>query len=275
MDNDYNLQSYLDISNNKKIRVMVEDEDELEEKQNTTSASKRRVQKYRSAWESYPDFAAWVKPVESDNLSAQCVFCNTIMKAEITVLKRHCFSAKHVHNMESGEAVSFHYKKDWEKNKQFMNWLQPVTDNDKEACCSVCHVKMNANLSELKLHMRSETHQSNVVKIYGDDYFDEKPKVKPVRTRKTKSKISIGTCSFEMPREAQSDAEEAYEYTLEEDHDALSRFDDLSIAGLSPSQLFTVQNSTFMRVVHWLNYSRNFLVIESLTIRITFIQLVF
>ncbi|KAI5733171.1 hypothetical protein M8J76_008536 [Diaphorina citri] len=174
MEEQYTLTKFLDIT--KPIKIKGEYLDDTEE---VRTKSKRRTQKYRKAWESVPDFANWVKPVESDELSAQCILCSNIMKAEFTVLKRHLVSSKHVKNeiaAQSGSpVVEFKFKKEWEKHRNFKHWIARVEGNDKEACCTLCQVRINANISELKFHSRSEGHLKNILNTEEDSEPENEP----------------------------------------------------------------------------------------------------
>lgn len=254
---EYNLQSFLDISNKKLKCTPTEDEEDEPEHR---VRAKRRTQRYRAAWETYPEFSSWIKPVESDDLSAQCTLCSSIMKAEITVLKRHYSSARHINNVElaesggGGSVVNFHFRKEWEKNKHFMHWIGRVENNDKEACCTVCQVRINANTSELKLHSRSEAHQKKMAEIDFDEFYGLKQDVKPTLKTSSKRGFSIGACSFEVPTPTPSvyenpastddhdadhdDEEDSFEISGENvTNVTITKFDDLRIAGLISCQL--------------------------------------
>lgn len=161
-DEDYNIDSFLDIRKNL-IKEEIQDGGE----EHASKRSKHRTQKYRKAWESCPEFESWLQPVEQDDLSAQCTVCSAIIKAEITVLRRHASSAKHMKNAEAVQAgthnVEFRFRKEWQKHKDFRHWVGRVENNDSVAVCLVCMVRMNANQSELKQHSRSKSHLDNLM----------------------------------------------------------------------------------------------------------------
>lgn len=46
---------------------------------------KRRDQKYRSQWEKLPQFRLWLCPNNSNVFKATCRYCDTTMKAELSV----------------------------------------------------------------------------------------------------------------------------------------------------------------------------------------------
>uniref|UniRef100_A0A8D9BVE9 thioredoxin-dependent peroxiredoxin n=1 Tax=Cacopsylla melanoneura TaxID=428564 RepID=A0A8D9BVE9_9HEMI len=164
---DYNIDSYLDVSKNTKNESYLT--------HSGKRGSKHRTQRYRTAWETDPDFASWIQPVENDTLSATCTICSTIMRAEVTVLKRHCVSAKHVKRSqlsekgESTPSLVFTFKEAWEKHKDYKHWIGRVPEDDSKAYCVVCQVQLNANLSNLKQHNRSASHQSKLL-LSEDDF---------------------------------------------------------------------------------------------------------
>lgn len=58
--------------------------------------STRKQQKYRKAWEFYPEFTQWLEPEETSCYKAKCKMCNKVMVADISVLKLHATGKKHI-----------------------------------------------------------------------------------------------------------------------------------------------------------------------------------
>lgn len=194
--------------------------------------SKRRSQRYRTAWESQPELASWIQPVMSDVMSAQCTLCSNIMKAEITVLRRHASSTKHMKNAEAAELgesnINFLYKREWERHKNFMHWISRVENNEKEALCTVCQVRINANLSELKLHSRSEMHLNNLSEINCESKVEEVYDVKIVKPRPIQLKKEGTIGNFDLSTAHALDLDE---FVMD------NKLSNLRIEGLPPNQL--------------------------------------
>lgn len=58
--------------------------------------STRRQQKYRKAWEFYPEFKLWLESVENNVYKAKCKICGRVLVADISVLQLHACSKKHI-----------------------------------------------------------------------------------------------------------------------------------------------------------------------------------
>lgn len=58
-----------------------------------------KKQKYRSAWEEVPEFKEWLAPVAGNNLMARCTVCDKQFLSEISVIKKHKNSKKHIKNL--------------------------------------------------------------------------------------------------------------------------------------------------------------------------------
>uniref|UniRef100_A0A146LV61 Uncharacterized protein n=1 Tax=Lygus hesperus TaxID=30085 RepID=A0A146LV61_LYGHE len=57
--------------------------------------SRRKVQRYRKAWENVPEFNLWLS-AHPDPYKAICQLCDRIMTADITVIRQHAISKKHL-----------------------------------------------------------------------------------------------------------------------------------------------------------------------------------
>ncbi|KAL1505917.1 hypothetical protein ABEB36_005366 [Hypothenemus hampei] len=66
-----------------------------------------RKRNYRKEWEQDVRFKGWItssnkgKNITADNSKAKCLACNIEMTAEVTVLKNHSNSAKHMSKTKS------------------------------------------------------------------------------------------------------------------------------------------------------------------------------
>lgn len=69
-------------------------------KKRKSGASTRRTQKYRKAWEFYPEFNTWLESVENNVYKARCKVCNKVLVADISVLQAHAQAIKHVRQLK-------------------------------------------------------------------------------------------------------------------------------------------------------------------------------
>uniref|UniRef100_A0A1B6FPC9 thioredoxin-dependent peroxiredoxin n=1 Tax=Cuerna arida TaxID=1464854 RepID=A0A1B6FPC9_9HEMI len=60
----------------------------------------RKQQKYRKAWEIYPEFQTWLDSVENNVYKAKCKLCCKVLVADLSVLQSHAQSLKHIKNVE-------------------------------------------------------------------------------------------------------------------------------------------------------------------------------
>lgn len=63
-------------------------------------ASVRRQQKYRKAWEFYPEFKLWLESVDNDMYKAKCKICGKVLVADLSVIQAHSGAKKHIRNSE-------------------------------------------------------------------------------------------------------------------------------------------------------------------------------
>ncbi|CAI6352736.1 unnamed protein product [Macrosiphum euphorbiae] len=56
---------------------------------------KHRIQKFRLAWTSQPEFKTWLRPDLDNPNKAHCIKCNISFTAELTVIKNHAKGKKH------------------------------------------------------------------------------------------------------------------------------------------------------------------------------------
>ncbi|XP_054260080.1 peroxiredoxin-4-like isoform X3 [Macrosteles quadrilineatus] len=60
----------------------------------------RKQQKYRKAWEHFPEFSFWLEEVENNCYKARCKVCSKVLVADISVLQSHSQAIKHLNNSE-------------------------------------------------------------------------------------------------------------------------------------------------------------------------------
>lgn len=70
-------------------------------KKRKPGTSSRKPQKYRKAWEFYPEFHPWLESVESNVYKARCKVCNKVLVADISVLQAHAQSIKHLKQLKA------------------------------------------------------------------------------------------------------------------------------------------------------------------------------
>jgi hypothetical protein len=60
----------------------------------------RKQQKYRKAWEHFPEFSFWLEAVENNVYKARCKVCCKVLVADISVLQAHAQAIKHLNKSE-------------------------------------------------------------------------------------------------------------------------------------------------------------------------------
>ncbi|KAH6930500.1 hypothetical protein HPB50_014190 [Hyalomma asiaticum] len=58
------------------------------------------------------------------------------------------------------------YKKEWEKEPDFKDWLSPSASGDM-ACCRACKVELRPHVQDLMLHSTSVKHANNMKRSAG------------------------------------------------------------------------------------------------------------
>lgn len=122
------------------------------------SAIKRKgfkvVQRFRNAWLKQDNFKYWVEPVKDDNLKARCKPCNSMMRADISVLKLHANSAKHIR----------HYK-NVDKSKSMKDYLSKTNeDTELQVLIKKAEILIFAFLAEHNIPLRVVDHLQSVLK---------------------------------------------------------------------------------------------------------------
>lgn len=111
-----------------------------------------RTQKYRKQWESLPGFKNWLQPAKDDDTKAYCCYCKLKLVSEITTLKKHLKSFKHVENAKSITGT---------KPNALSNMLQQVNPN-KEQVDKVKRAEIF--LSEHNISFNTADHMTKVLK---------------------------------------------------------------------------------------------------------------
>lgn len=63
-----------------------------------TKQQKHRAQKFRLKWQQHPDYKFWLEPDPEDPFKAGCRLCKIGFTAELSVIKKHKGTARHVKN---------------------------------------------------------------------------------------------------------------------------------------------------------------------------------
>uniref|UniRef100_A0A1B6MRD9 thioredoxin-dependent peroxiredoxin n=1 Tax=Graphocephala atropunctata TaxID=36148 RepID=A0A1B6MRD9_9HEMI len=92
------------------IKSDSQDETDNSSTLNSTPPKKRKPtsrnqQKYRKAWEHYPEFKAWLESVENNVYKARCKLCCKVLVADLSVLQCHALSLKHIRNVEESDVA--------------------------------------------------------------------------------------------------------------------------------------------------------------------------
>ncbi|CAH1736168.1 unnamed protein product [Aphis gossypii] len=66
-----------------------------------SSSLSHRKQKFRDEWRTIKQFKNWLEPVPDNHLKAYCCYCRLQMVSELTTLKKHMNSMKHINAAKS------------------------------------------------------------------------------------------------------------------------------------------------------------------------------
>lgn len=135
---------------------------------------KHRAQKYRSDWEALDIFKNWLKPGPNE-FKAKCNACDTILTAEIGVLKMHANRKKHLDAMIKLPSTS----------KQVSAMASFVTKKDTStSAIQNAEVKLTGFLVEHNLSFKTVDHLTELLKnIFSDSKIAQKISLK--RTKAT------------------------------------------------------------------------------------------
>jgi hypothetical protein len=153
-----------------------------------------RAQKYRKDWENDEMFASWIGPVKESKAKALCRLCKTTMLAEITVIKRHAASKKHIKLVKGVSTGS----KPNTVVCSLENFVNPSNaEKTHETNVKVAEIKLSAFLAEHNISLNSADHLVQAIK----SSFHDSNIAKSVTLGRTKAtsviKNVIGQGSFE------------------------------------------------------------------------------
>ncbi|XP_018007229.1 uncharacterized protein LOC108665025 [Hyalella azteca] len=131
-----------------------------------------RVQHYRTAWERNPLFSMWLTRGRNSR-RAKCRACNCEMSSDITVLRYHARSKKHMRSMKAiyGEVTAViecgaepvrkgFYNQDWEEDIRYSSWIAPGK-TPAFAYCKLCRKQIPADSAALRGHLSSYKHMKS------------------------------------------------------------------------------------------------------------------
>ncbi|CAH1107030.1 unnamed protein product [Psylliodes chrysocephalus] len=141
-----------------------------------------RPQHYKTEWEN--TLKGWLKPIKENSLRAKCIACNTEFQADITIIKNHNKSSKHL------------------KSVKKLGPSQPRIDtsffktNDAQEKVTRAEIKLAAFISEYNLPMRLSDHLTPLLK----DIFPDSKIAKEIQMGRIKCtcviKNVLGQCHF-------------------------------------------------------------------------------
>lgn len=86
------------------------DEFDTDDERNKPSTSKKtsgyRKQKFRAEWLDLPELKYWLTKDVSNKYMAKCAVCNTVVTSELSSLRAHAKTAKHMKKV-SGKKIYF------------------------------------------------------------------------------------------------------------------------------------------------------------------------
>lgn len=147
---------------------------------------KHRAQKYRPDWEDLDMFKKWLKP-GPDEYKAKCCVCDSILTAEIGVLKTHSNRQKHIEGM----------KKIASTNKQVSAMASFIQKKD-PPLVQIAEVKLSGFLVEHNLSFRTMDHMTELLK----DIFPDSKIAQQISLKRTKATAIATAVIGETEKEA-------------------------------------------------------------------------
>nr|CAH7750005.1 unnamed protein product [Callosobruchus chinensis] len=143
--------------------------------------AKHRAQKYRKAWESMADFNGWLAQATGrDAGKAYCRPCNSVMNAEITVIKNHSKSARHIRMVKGIPKVNI--------TDMFKKAENPLETRIKKT-----ELKLTGFLTEHNIPFRCADHLTEILK----ECFTDSKIAKGIKLHRTKAtKIAANVLGF-------------------------------------------------------------------------------
>ncbi|KAK5648347.1 hypothetical protein RI129_003239 [Pyrocoelia pectoralis] len=173
----------------------------------STKKAKHRAQKYRTEWESNKDFKGWLSAdsgklfdngtqnctlvyrfvvVSLDSGKARCRACNATFVAEISVVKNHAKSAKHLLKIKAMPTTS-----------SVADLFKKKVDTSEDKQIKRAEIKLAAYLTEHNISFNSVDHLTSVIK----ECFPDSKIAKGIVLNRTKAtqvvKNVIGRCCEE------------------------------------------------------------------------------
>ncbi|KAJ8964622.1 hypothetical protein NQ317_012440 [Molorchus minor] len=141
-----------------------------------------RPQKYRKAWESMADFKGWLTEATGRNSGkAFCRACNTIVTAEITVIKKHSKSAKHVRMVKGIPKTNI------------SDMFKKVENRPLDVQIKYAEIKLTGFLTEHNISFRCVDHLTDILK----ECFPDSKIAKNIKLHRTKAtKIATNVLGF-------------------------------------------------------------------------------
>lgn len=136
-----------------------------------------RMQHYREAWERNPAFSVWLTRGRNTR-KARCMVCKSEMTADVSVLKYHSRSNKHLRKLatvesssvtlvrkcatDSGHSKQESFKKGvynpcWEADPRFASWIERGNTLT-IAHCHLCNADIAADVGTLRRHLATYGH---------------------------------------------------------------------------------------------------------------------
>lgn len=153
------------------------------------------LKKYLKEWEDEDRFKEWIREIPGDSSIAFCRFCMATIRANVKDLENHATFKKHKLRMASyskmadlindedkennenlqdvtmetstadiknvGLLPKVKYKRKWESQPEFMDWIRSDVHIETAVCC-YCDVVIAANERDLLEHAQSNNHQDNI-----------------------------------------------------------------------------------------------------------------
>lgn len=169
---------------------MFNDEEEIDDPsivKTIKKQSKHRAQKFRSEWLKMEELKKWLVPVKDDVFKAKCKLCNFTMVAEISNIKKHSKSNKHIEILSCKEI----------KQKSIASFITKNTPTKLDNDVKVAEIKLTAFLSEHNVAFLATDHLTDVLK----SCFKDSKIAKNMSLKRTKAtaitKNVIGYCQKE------------------------------------------------------------------------------
>ncbi|KAJ2941002.1 hypothetical protein O0L34_g13129 [Tuta absoluta] len=147
---------------------------------------KHRAQKYRPDWELLSTFKNWLKP-GPDEYKAKCCVCDSILTAEVGVLKAHANRQKHIDAMKKLPST----------NKQASVMASYVVKKDPQLV-KTAEVKLSAFLVEHNLSIKAIDHMTELIK----DIFPDSKTAQQISLKRTKATAIATAVIGETEKEA-------------------------------------------------------------------------